>query len=84
MFYANGEDIIKNDFFFKYTIINFLILIDPRILKKITFAFHGKYVTCYNKFKLLYNFRIVTVRTQFVMIPNSYWVRTLKAQTINL
>ena len=26
----------------------------------------------------------IVVRTQFVMIPNSYWVRTLKVQTINL
>ena len=37
-----------------------------------------------NKFIIYFFFQIYIVRTQFVMIPNSYWVRTLKAQTIDL
>ena len=52
--------LLKRFFFFKYTIIGWLIWTYPSILKKkCTPQFHGIHVTCYLKFKLLYNFRIV-------------------------
>ena len=36
----------------------------------------------FKKMSYLKNIFFIIVRTQFVTIPNWYWVRTLKAQTI--